>query len=155
MTSQSLWLKLVSAAALLVIGHVLLTTKRYLVTEASKLKLDVDSAASYRALALENQQKGELDKAFDFFRKCPADDDTLEAMYTLAIDFESKRKFPKAEQVYQYIADKNAIFKDIQAKVNRAKQLGETVLLGGAGPQCCGRYYVIGRVDIETDARPL
>ena len=133
MVTRGMWLQLMTATALLVVGHVLLTTKRYLVIEASKLRLDVDSAASNKQLALQHQQKGELDMAFDYFRKCPVDESLLEAIYNLAIDFEAKRKFSKAAAVYQFIADKDANFRDIQVKVNRAKQLEETVLLGGAG----------------------
>ncbi len=133
MVSQGMWLQLMTAVSLLVIGHILLTTKRYLVTEATKLRLDVDSAMNNKQLALQHQQKGELDVAFDYFRKCPTDESTLEAIYSLAIDFETKRKFNKAAAVYQYVADKNPDFKDIKVKVNRAKQLEETVLLGGGG----------------------
>jgi serine/threonine-protein kinase len=133
MVSKGMWLQLITAASLLVIGHILLTTKRFLVTEASKIRLDADSAVSNKQLALQHQHKGELDQAFDYFRRCPADDSTLEAIYNLAIDFETKRKFSKAAAVYQYIADKNPKFKDIAVKVNRAKQLEETVLLGGSG----------------------
>lgn len=160
MATQGMWLKLITAASLLFIGHILLTTKRYLVTEASKLRLDVDQATSLRALAIKSQQDGKLDEAFDYFRKCPGDDDTLEAMYTLAIDFETKRKFPKAEQVYQYIADKNPDFKDVQQKVSRAKQLGETVLLGGAGASAAAGTMLLdgsiskpmlGRYEVEKE----
>ena len=138
MVSQGMWLQLMTAVSLLVIGHILLTTKRYLVTEASKLRLDVDSAMNNKQLALQHQQKGELDVAFDYFRRCPADESTLEAIYSLAIDFETKRKFNKAAAVYQYVADKNPDFKDIKVKVNRAKQLEETVLLGGGGASSSG-----------------
>ena len=133
MVSQGMWLQLMTAVSLLVIGHILLTTKRYLVTEATKLRLDVDSAMNNKQMALQHQQKGELDVAFDYFRKCPTDESTLEAIYSLAIDFETKRKFNKGAAVYQYVADKNPDFKDIKVKVNRAKQLEETVLLGGGG----------------------
>lgn len=133
MVSQGMWLQFITAASLLVVGHILLTTKRYLVTEASKMRLDVDSAINNKQLALQHQQKGELDQAFDYFRRCPSDESTLEAIYNLAIDFESKRKFNKAAAVYEYIASKDPKFKDIEVKVNRAKQLEETVLLGGAG----------------------
>ncbi len=146
MVAQSSWLKLVTAATLLAVGHVLLTTKRFLVTEASKLRLDVDSATSNKQLALQYQQKGELDTAFDYFRKCPADESLLEAVYGLAMDFETKRKFAKASAVYQYIADKNPTFRDIKDKVVRAKQLEETILLGGAGPKAGGTMLLDGSI---------
>ena len=159
MKSQAMWLKLMTAASLLAIGHVLLTTKRFLVTEASKLRLDVDSAANNKQLGLQFQQKGELDTAFDYFRKCPADESLLQAVYSLAADFESKRKFNKAAAVYQYIADKNPNFRDIKAKVNRAKQLEETVLIGGASAKAGATMLLdgsiskpmLGRYEVEKE----
>ena len=39
--------------------------------------------------------------AFEKFRKCrPVDEQVLEAMYNLALDFERKRQFNKATSVY-------------------------------------------------------
>ncbi|MEM7543231.1 MAG: serine/threonine-protein kinase, partial [Pseudomonadota bacterium] len=133
MVSQATWIQLMTPCALLVVGHVLLTTKRYLVTEASKRRLDVDSAASNRQLALQFQQQGQLDMAFDAFRKLPADEQTLEAIYVLGGDFERKRQFNKAAAAYEYIASKDPSFRDIKDKVSRAKQLNDTVIIGGSG----------------------
>jgi hypothetical protein len=44
--------------------------------------------------------------AFDKFRKCP-DDQVMENVYNLALDFERKRQFNKAEAVFRYMADYN------------------------------------------------
>ncbi len=132
MTAQAVWLKLMTAASLLVVGHVLLTTKRYLVTEASKRRLDIDSAQSNKQLALQFQQQGQLDMAFEYFRRCPVDESLLEGVYGLAGDFERKRQFNKAAAAYEYIASKNPEFRDIKNKVNRAKQLNDTIVIGGS-----------------------
>ena len=132
MASQAVWLKLMGAATLLVIGHVLLTTKRFLVTEATKRRLDYDSAQSNKQLALKFQKEGELDMALEYFRRCPVDESLLEAVYILAGDFERKRQFNKAGAAYEYIAAKNPNFRDIKNKVNRAKQLNDTVIIGGS-----------------------
>ncbi len=132
MASQAIWLKLTGAATLLVIGHVLLTTKRFLVTEATKRRLDYDSAQSNKQLALKFQKEGELDMALEYFRRCPVDESLLEAVYILAGDFERKRQFNKAGAAYEYIAAKDPNFRDIKNKVNRAKQLNDTVILGGS-----------------------
>ncbi len=132
MASQAIWLKLMGAATLLVIGHVLLTTKRFLVTEATKRRLDYDSAQSNKQLALKFQKEGELDMALEYFRRCPVDESLLEAVYILAGDFERKRQFNKAGAAYEYIAAKDPNFRDIKNKVNRAKQLNDTVILGGS-----------------------
>ncbi len=47
---QGMWLQLMLPAVLLVVGHLLLTTKRFLVTEAGKVKSDAESAESNRML---------------------------------------------------------------------------------------------------------
>ena len=58
-----------AAVTLLLIGHLALTTKRFLVTESSKARSDVDLAQSHRMLGLGYQGQGQLDMAFDYFRK--------------------------------------------------------------------------------------
>jgi serine/threonine-protein kinase len=133
MTTQLMWLQLMVPASLLLLGHLLLTTKRFLVSERGKEKSDADSAESNRMLGLAFQGQGQLDMAFDKFRKCPMDDALMENMYNLALDFERKRQFNKAEAAFRYIFDYNPKFRDIESRVNRAKQLSETVILGGGG----------------------
>ncbi len=133
MTTQLMWLQLMVPATLLLVGHLLLTIKRFVVTERGKEKSDADSAESNRMLGLAFQGQGQLDMAFDKFRKCPMDDALMENMYNLALDFERKRQFNKAEAAFRYIFDFNPKFRDIESRVNRAKQLSETVILGGGG----------------------
>jgi serine/threonine-protein kinase len=131
MMTKLMWLQLMVPATLLLVGHLLLTVKRFVVTERGKEKSDADSAESNRMLGLAFQGQGQLDMAFDKFRKCPMDEQLMENMYNLALDFERKRQFNKAEAVFRYIFDFNPKFRDIESRVNRAKQLSETVILGG------------------------
>ena len=133
MTGSAMWLQLMQALVLLVVGHALLTTKRFVMTEAGKAKSDQDSAASNRMLGLAFQGQGQLDMAFDYFRKCPMDEAVMDNMYNLALDFERKRQFNKAESVFRHMAEFNPKFRDLEQKLTRAKQLSETVILGGAG----------------------
>ncbi|MDD5250851.1 MAG: serine/threonine-protein kinase [Rhodocyclaceae bacterium] len=133
MTTQLLWLQLMVPATLLLVGHLLLTTKRFLVTERGKEKSDLDSAESNRMLGLAFQGQGQLDMAFDKFRKCPLDGALMENLYNLGLDFERKRQFNKAESVFRYMADYDPQFRDLATRLNRARQLSETVMLGGAG----------------------
>jgi serine/threonine-protein kinase len=133
MTSQLMWLQLMVPAALLLLGHLLLTTKRFLVTERGKEKSEADSAESNRMLGLAFQGQGQLDMAFDKFRKCPLDNAVMENLYNLALDFERKRQFNKAESVFRYMADFNPKFRDLEQKLSRAKAMSETVILGGGG----------------------
>jgi serine/threonine-protein kinase len=131
-TTQSTWLKLITPAVMLVLGHVVLTTKRFLVTERSKEISDIQSAETNRMLGLAYQGKGELDSAFASFRKVqPVDDSLLDLLYNLALDFERKRQFNKAGSVYQFVTEYNAKFRDVETRLNRSRNLEETVLLGG------------------------
>ena len=144
MGAQLIWIQLMAAVTLLVIGHLALTTKRFLVTERSKARSDVDLAQSHRMLGLGYQGQGQLDTAFDYFRKLPPDDSVLDLIYNLALDYERKRQFNKAENAFRYIAEKNPQFKDIADRVGRAKAMSETVILGGASGHPGGTVILPG-----------
>jgi len=132
MVGQGTWLQLMQPLALLVVGHVLLVPKRFVVTEAAKVKSDESSAESNRMLGIAYQQQGQLDLAWDKFRQVPMSDAVMENLYNLALDFERKRQFNKAEAVFGYMAGHNPKFRDLEARLSRAKQMSETVVLGGA-----------------------
>jgi eukaryotic-like serine/threonine-protein kinase len=132
MTGQGMWLQLMLPLTLLVVGHVLLVTKRFMMTERGKEVSDAQSAANARMLGLAFQGQGQLDMAFDYFRKVPLDDTVMDNLYNLALDFERKRQFNKAEAVFNYMAGYNPKFRDLEAKLSRAKHMSETVILGGA-----------------------
>jgi serine/threonine-protein kinase len=119
-------------ATLLVLGHLLLTTKRYLVTERGKEKADSEGAESNRMLGLAFQQQGQLDMAYQKFRKCPYDEQLGENLYSLALDFERRRQFNKAESVFGYIHRADPKFKDVAERMQRNKNLSETLILGGS-----------------------
>ena len=133
MTTKLMWLQLMVPATLLLLGHLLLTIKRFMMTERGKERSDAESAESNRMLGLAFQGQGQLDMAFDKFRKCPMDGQLMENMYNLALDFERKRQFNKAEAVFRYMFEFDPKFRDLETRLNRAKQLSETVILGGGG----------------------
>jgi serine/threonine-protein kinase len=55
----------------------------------------------------------------------------MDNLYNLALDFERKRQFNKAESVFRHMHEFNPKFKDLGERLSRAKQLSETVMLGG------------------------
>jgi serine/threonine-protein kinase len=144
MATQLMWIQLMTAVTLLVIGHAALTTKRFVITEKGKARSDVDLAQSHRMLGLGYQGQGQLDTAFDYFRKLPPDDSVLDLVYNLALDFERKRQFNKAENAFRYIAENNPKFRDIAERVGRAKAMSETVILGGGGSHPGGTVIMPG-----------
>ena len=127
----STWLQLVFPAALLLIGHLALTTRRFLVTEAGKTKADEESAETNRMMGLALQGQGQLDMAFDRMRRVPFSDALMDNLKHLALDFERKRQFNKAEAVYEHMAKLDRSDADVQRRLKRAKNLSETVVLGG------------------------
>jgi eukaryotic-like serine/threonine-protein kinase len=143
-----LWLEFMLPVTLLVVGHLALTTKRFLVTEAGKLKSDDESAETNRMMGLALQGQGQLDMAFDRFRRVPMSDPVMENLYNLALDFERKRQFNKAQAVYEHMAAWKKDFKDLASKLNRAKNLSETVILGGGGAHPGGTILLEGG-DVE------
>jgi len=161
MMGPGIWVQLMLPAALLLIGHLLLTTKRFLMTERHKEASELAGAESNRMLGLAFQQQGQLDMAFDKFRKCPVDEQVLENIYSLALDFERRRQFNKAESAFMYIHQHDAKFRDVGERMNRAKAMSETIILGGSagarGAQATmmltgqGEKPTLGRYTIEKE----
>lgn len=133
LAGQQLWVELATPTLLLVVGYTLLMTKRFLATERGKLKSDAESAESNRMLGLSFQSQGQLDTAFEKYRKCPLDDTMMEVLYNLALDFERKRQFNKASNVYEYMAKHDPKYRDLETRRKRSKAMEETVVLGGGG----------------------
>jgi len=131
MTSAGMWMQLMLPATLLLVGHAALVSKRFIATERGKQKSDESSAESNRMLGLAYQGQGQLDLAWDKFRQVPLSEGLLDNLYNLALDFERKRQFNKAEAVFRYMHEFNPKFRDLEARLSRAKQLAETVILGG------------------------
>ena len=160
LASQQLWVPLASPAALLVVGYTLLMTKRFLATERGKLASDAESAESNRMLGLSFQSQGQLDTAFEKYRKCPLDDSMMEVLYNLALDYERKRQFNKASNVYEYMARHDPNFRDLATRRKRAKKMEDTVVLGGSGASSDGTMVLdgddvekpkLGRYDVEKE----
>lgn len=126
-----LWLPTVLPVGALLVAYVGLTTKRFLFTEASKIRSDEESAETNRMMGLALQGQGQLDMAFDRFRRVPLSDGVMDNLANLALDFERKRQFNKAQAVYEWMATHNPQYKDLKARLRRVRSLSETVMLGG------------------------
>jgi len=133
MVARGTWVQLMVPATLLLVGHLALVTKRFIVTERAKLRSDESSAESNRMLGLAYQGQGNLDMAWDKFRQVPMSDALLDNLYNLALDFERKRQFNKAESVLRHVHGFNPKYRDLEQRLTRAKRLSETVMLGGGG----------------------
>ena len=152
LSARMIWIPLMLPVLLVVVGHLVLTTKRFLVTEQGKERSDTESAESNRMLALAFQGQGQLDMAFDKFRRVPLDGvhgpAVMENLYNLGLDFERKRQFNKAQAVYDYMAGHDPNFKDLAERRSRAKSMSETLILGGNAGRT-NASLMTGQVGVE------
>ena len=152
MKSEAIWLQFTTPILLLVFGHLFMTVKKFRITEKLKKSSEKESAESNKMLGLAFQGQGQLDMAFEKFKRVePIDDRLLDLMYNLALDFERKRQFNKSLAVYEFIAKENPKFKDVQEKLARAKKLESTLILGGtrSGPTSTSGTMVMGDAAVE------
>ena len=138
------WVQLAFPATVLVLGHLTLTTKRFVMTEAGKIKSDEESSETNRMMGLALQGQGQLDMAFDRFRRVPLSEDLMANLQNLALDFERKRQFNKAEAVYQHMAPFRQGDPDLQSRLNRVRNLSETVMLGAGSSHAGGTLLLDG-----------
>lgn len=125
MTGSGIWMQLMLPAMLLLVGHGALVSKRFIVTEHAKLKSDENSAEENRMLGLAYQGQGRLDEAWDKFRQVPLAEPVMDNLYNLALDFERKRQYDKAESVFRHMAGFDPKFRDLEQRLARAMQLSE------------------------------
>jgi serine/threonine-protein kinase len=160
MTAHTIWIQLMSPTALLIIGHLMITTRRFLITEHGKARSDEESSESNRMLGIAFQSQGQLDMAFEKFRKCTTGESVMEAMYDLALDFERKRLFNKANAVYKYMSKYDKQFRDINSRMSRTQAMEDTVMFSGGGGHADGTLMLgansvekpmLGRYEIEKE----
>lgn len=144
LASSALWLQLVFPASLLLIGHLALVTRRFGVTEARKVATDAESAETNRMMGLALQGQGQLDMAFDRLKRVPHSEALMDNLKQLALDFERKRQFNKAQSVYEHMAKLDQRDADVQTRLQRAKNLSETVVLGGGASHPGGTLLLTG-----------
>ena len=149
MMSAGMWMQLMLPATLLLVGHGALVSKRFIVTERAKTRSDENSAESNRMLGLAYQGQGLLDQAWDKYRQVPLAEAVMDNLYNLALDFERKRQFNKAESVFRHMAGFDPKFRDLEQRLSRAKQLSETVILGGSSGAARTNTSILGAGTVE------
>ena len=118
-----------------VMGPVVLAAVGFLLlqlTLASR-RLQADKMDACKTLGLSFQGQGMLDMAYEKFVQCPVKDRTVKnLLYNLALDFERKRMFNKALDIYRHIRTAGA-FKDVDKRSRRLTELDSTMVAGGRG----------------------
>jgi serine/threonine-protein kinase len=137
MSTQSLWLPMMSAVVMLVFGHLVLGTRQWMNVRLQGARDEVLAANRQVGMAL--QAQGYLDQAFEKFRHCHVDESLLAQLYNLGLDYERKRQFNKAGAVYKFILQHDPEYNDVSERIAQNQQAANTVVLsgydtGGPGP---------------------
>jgi len=133
--TQHVWLKVSPPMLLLVLGYILVMSKKFLLTEKTKEKVEADSVETNKMLGLSFQQQGMLDLALEKFHKLPLEEEGIkDLLYNLGLDFERKRQFSKALATYKHIIEDGKNFKDLDERVPKLKGAEATMIFKGAGP---------------------
>jgi len=110
--NQHIWLKVSPPMSLLVIGYILVMSKKFLLTEKTKEKVEADSVETNKMLGVSFQQQGMLDLAMEKFHKLRIEEEGVkDLLYNLGLDFERKRQFSKALSTYKRIIEDGKNFK--------------------------------------------
>ncbi|HUJ39364.1 MAG TPA: serine/threonine-protein kinase [Candidatus Acidoferrales bacterium] len=151
-SSKGYWITMLYPSLLLVLGYVVMVSKRYFGTEREKGTLETESAETLKMLGLSFQGQGMLDMAWEKFRRVPVDAGMKDTLYALALDFERKRQFNKAVAVLEHIGAVDKKFKDIAERAAKLKAMGETQILGTAGLRRGGADSTV--MVTGTDVKP-
>src|SRR5205823_14014681 len=96
--------------------------------------------------------------AFEECRVGQLSEALLDNLYNLALDFERKRQFNKAESVFRTMHEFNPKFRDLEFRLSRAQQLSETVILssgashpGGSLQLGMGEKPKFGRFEVQKE----
>jgi serine/threonine-protein kinase len=156
LVSKGVWVQVAYPLLQLVFGYIGVVSIKYFVTETPKEKVH-EPAETNRMLGISFQGQGMLDMAFDKFRHEPVDGEMKDILYNLALDYERKRQFNKATDVYEYIEERDSEFKDVRERKKRLMQAGQTIVFGddflgdssaGKGLPATGTHTTIGRYKV-------
>ncbi len=117
MVAESIWIPMLAPALALVVGHALLAGKRMMLNPLQAYQAQLSSANLLLGQAFQGQ--GQLDKAYARYRNCQVDAELLDQLYHLGLDYERKRQFARAEEVFGHIHAHARDFKDVAERIGR------------------------------------
>jgi len=70
------------------------------------------------------QSQGNLNQAFEHYQKCESNDEMSKTFYNLGLEYERRRQFDRALDVYQHIhSGRGKFFKDSETRIQRLKEV--------------------------------
>jgi len=126
--ARMLRLDLAMPVVALLTGHLALAIKQYM--DERRQQFHGELSESNRLLGEAWQAQGKLDAAFERFKRCQPGAKWLDQLYDLALDYERRRQFAKAQGVLKHIAAQAPGFADVDARIRKLAVLESKVALG-------------------------
>lgn len=127
MLTQAVWVPMMLPVAALLCGHLAIEINRSAYRRLHTYKEALTESNLQLGQAL--QAQGHLDQAFAKYRQCATENHVLEAMYSLGEDYERKRQFKKAADVFREISSRRRKYRDVEKRIEKNVQLDNAVIL--------------------------
>lgn len=94
----------------------------------ARLYVDRNNASeAYRQLAAHLQSQGQLEQAFALYQRCTQADELIkQQLYLLGQDFERRRLYGRALEVYRHLSALDSHYRDISVRFERLKPLADS-----------------------------
>ena len=116
LSSLQVWVQLMTPAVAAIAGFAIYLLSELIRRANVRSSVTKDPTANLRTLGQTFQRQGQLDLAFETYRRCPLDAPTMELLYFLGMDFERRRQNQKAAAVYGHIATRDPNYRDLRAR---------------------------------------
>ena len=122
------WLPLTTPILALAVGIVVLMARRKLTRKLTDVREQLGQVTV--ALAQQLRHQGQFDEALHHLQQCHIDT-ACEELYQLGLDYERKRQFNRAEQVFSYLKDQKSRFKDVTDRARINLEARERIVIAG------------------------
>ncbi|WP_412851854.1 protein kinase domain-containing protein [Ectothiorhodospira shaposhnikovii] len=120
LTATGWWLPLILPALFVGLGHGLLVVQARLTRRLARDRLD--AAEARLQLGAQLREQGHLEPSFAALQRCHVPLEPLFGeLYRLGRDFERRRQYGRAVEVFQYLRDRNPAFQDTEQRLARLK----------------------------------
>ena len=147
MVAQSIWLPMMTPLLALVVGHLILASKKFVDSHLSVLRIELSEANQLLGQSFHSQ--GKLDQAMEEYRKCIINNPLLEQMYNLGLDYERKRQFNKAIPVFETVQEHAPNFRDVTERLTRNAEVSNAIVLGGSSSPSANGTLVVSNSGME------
>lgn len=128
MMAKATWIPLMVPVMALIIGHALLGVKHLLEDTIGSIKAELSDANC--SLGQSFQSQGQLDQAFEKYRRCITNKSMFDLLYNLGLDYERKRQFNKAVAVFKFIQEHDAKYSDVANRIKRNQEVTDVLVMG-------------------------